>query len=221
MCGRYTLRTDSRRVADSFGVADVPLFAPRYNIAPTQPVVAVRADPGGGRAALLLRWGLVPHWADDPAIGNRLINARAETVAEKPSFRAALKSRRCLIPADGFYEWQKLGKLKQPYLIGVGDGGPFAFAGLWEDWKRDGEIIESCTILTTAANELMRPLHERMPVILKPEDHDLWLDPGVKEAARVLPLLRPYPAAEMFAHPVSRWVNDPKHEGPQCVERAG
>lgn len=174
---------------------------------------------GGDRELAFLRWGLVPSWADDPAIGNRLINARSETVAEKPSFRTAFKRRRCLIPADGFFEWKKEVKHKQPYLIGVEQDGPFAFAGLWEDWERDGEVIESCTILTTTANDLMRPLHERMPVILTAKDYDLWLDPSVQDAAAVLPLLQPYPAGEMFAYPVSTWVNDPKHEDPRCVER--
>ena len=171
------------------------------------------------RHLAMLRWGLVPTWADDPAIGNRMINARSETVATKPSFRAAFRRRRCLIPADGLIEWQKQGDRKQPYLIGVGDGDLFAFAGLWEEWERGGEVIESCSILTTEANELMRPLHERMPVIIRPADYDLWLDPQVQEGSKVQPLLKPYPETEMFAYPVDPWVNNVRHNDSRCVER--
>ncbi len=167
----------------------------------------------------LLKWGLVPFWTDDPAIGNRMINARSESVATKPSFRAAFRYRRCLIPADGFFEWQKAGKHKQPFLIGVGHGELFAFAGLWEDWERDGEIIQSCTILTTEANELMRPIHDRMPVILHAADHELWLDPSVQDGGKVQNLLRPYPVDEMTAVPVSTWVNDPRHQDERCVQQ--
>jgi putative SOS response-associated peptidase YedK len=152
---------------------DVPL-KPRFNIAPTRMVAAVRVDPHMKRREMpLLKWGLVPFWADDPAIGNRMINARSETVASKPSFRAAFRYQRCLIPADGFYEWQKAGKHKQPFLISVGHDDLFAFAGLWEDWERNSEIIQFCTILTTEAIELMRPIHDRMPVILHAADYEL------------------------------------------------
>ena len=176
--------------------------------------------PGGtGREWTILRWGLIPSWADDPGIGNRLINARAETAAEKPSFRNALRHRRCLIPADGFYEWVKAGKgPKQPYLIRLKDGQPFAFAGLWESWTSpDGEVIESCTILTTEANEVLRPIHDRMPVIIAPEDYGLWLDPATPPKA-VQEMLRSFPAEKMESQPVSTVVNDPKHETPRCVE---
>lgn len=224
MCGRFTLRTPIKDVAAVFdasadGVADtLPLFA-HFNIAPTQRIVAVRADSSGkGRQLVPLRWGLVPSWADDPSIGNRMINARADTVASKPSFRAAFKSRRCLVVADGFYEWQKRGATKQPYLIGMRDGGPFAFAGLWEHWRRDDQTIESCTIITTDANELMQPLHDRMPVILPPAEYASWLDPRPDRGEVLQRLLRPYPSEEMRAYPVSTVVNNPRNDVPQCVE---
>ncbi len=220
MCGRYALRKPSREVAEAFRFEeDLPL-KPRFNIAPTQMVVAVRVDlQQQHRELAFLKWGLVPSWADDPAIGNRMINARSETAASKPSFRAAFRKRRCLIPADGFFEWQKAGKHKQPFLIGVGHGYLFAFASLWEDWERDGEIIQSCTILTTEANEVMRPIHDRMPAILHRQDYDLWLDHAVQDSSQVQHLLRPYPDGEMFAVPVTTWVNDPKHEDERCVQQ--
>jgi putative SOS response-associated peptidase YedK len=159
----------------------------------------------------------VPSWADDPAIGNRLINARAETAAGKPSFRSAFRQRRCLVLADGFYEWQKLERRKQPYYFRLRDGGPFAFAGLWEHWQRDDRTIESCTILTTAANELVRSVHERMPVILAPKDFEVWLDPRVQKGDAVQALLAAYPTEAMTAYPVGPHVNNPKHEHRACV----
>ena len=174
---------------------------------------------GGERRLELLRWGLIPAWADDPAIGSRMINARSETAAEKPSFRRAFKERRCLIAADGFYEWQKTNGGKQPYHLRMRDGRPFAFAGLWESWKEDGEgEIRSCTILTTDANDLVGEVHHRMPVILPPEIYDLWLDPTVREAEQLLSLLIPYPPEDMEAYPVSRRVNNPSNNEPSCVE---
>ena len=154
------------------------------------------------RQFVLLHWGLVPSWADDPAIGNRMINARAETAADKPSFRTALRRRRCLVVADGFYEWQKLGKRRQPMFIHMRDDRPLAFAGLWESWEgADHSALESCTILTTAANDLVRPIHDRMPVIVAPEDYGRWLDPAVQKPEPILPLLRPYPSEPMEAYP--------------------
>ncbi len=167
-----------------------------------------------------MHWGLIPSWADDPSIGNRMINARAETVASKPSFRSAFKQRRCLILADGFYEWQKLGKAKQPYYFTLRDGGIFAFAGLWEHWKRDSVTIDSATIITTTANDVLRPIHERMPVMLSAEGCERWLDPKLSAAADLQPLLQPYPADEMQATPVGTWVNSPSHEGARCVQAA-
>jgi putative SOS response-associated peptidase YedK len=174
MCGRYSLTTPTEALVALFAAGPLEGFSPRYNIAPTQLVPAVRMSEGE-RAWAWLRWGLIPSWAKDPAIGNRMINARAETVADKPAFRAALRRRRCLLPADGFYEWEKRDGAKQPYHIALADRAPFAFAGLWEHWQGD-EAIESCTILTTAANRRLAPIHPRMPVILAPEHYDIWLD---------------------------------------------
>ncbi len=165
-------------------------------------------------------WGLVPRWADDPAIGNRLINARAETAATKPSFRDAFRRRRCLIPADGFYEWKRQGGGKQPYYIRLEDDRPFAFAGLWERWEKAGAVIESCTILTTDANELLMPLHNRMPAILDREQFDRWLDPTIEDAKVLQPLLGPYPAERMIAYPVSTVVNSPRHDVAECIDKA-
>jgi putative SOS response-associated peptidase YedK len=220
MCGRFTLITPAEVVAEQFQLIEAPSLSPRYNVAPTQPVAAVRPSPGnGGRELVLLRWGLVPFWAKDPAIGSRMINARSETVAQKPAFRAAFRRRRCLVPADGFYEWQRQEQGKQPFYIRLGDEKPFAFAGLWEHWEGPDETtIESCTLLTTEPNDLIRLLHNRMPVILAPSDYDLWLDPGVQEAELLQPLLRPYPSENMIAYPISTWVNSPRNEGPQCIE---
>jgi len=229
MCGRFTLATSTEVVAEFFELASAPDIPPRYNIAPTQSVFAVvdageSAPSARASARRMLRtfhWGLVPAWAKDPSIGARMINARAETVANKPSFRSAFRRRRCLIPADGFYEWQKPhdGKKgrKQPYCIRMADGRVFALAGLWERWEgADGAAIESCTIITTTPNALIQPLHDRMPVILPRGDHALWLDPQVTDAGRVEPLLAPYPADGMDAHPVSTIVNNAANDTPLC-----
>ncbi len=218
MCGRFTLATSPAKLTELLPLFDVPELPPRFNIAPSQPVAVARRLPDRARGeVVLLRWGLIPAWADDPAIGNRLINARAETVADKPSFRAAYRKRRCLVLADGFYEWQKTGARKQPVFIHRRDGGPFAFAGLWEHWERDGRTIDSCTILTTAANELIRPLHDRMPVILQRGDYDRWLDPANQTAAGLEALLRPCPADLLGFHPVDARVNNPRHDAPDCI----
>ncbi|MCH7813503.1 MAG: SOS response-associated peptidase, partial [Planctomycetes bacterium] len=167
----------------------------------------------------LLRWGLIPSWAKDPAIGARMINARSETAAEKPSFRAAFRRRRCLLPADGFYEWQRSGRVKQPYYIRLKHGPPFALAGLWEQWHSpDGSLVETCTILTTEPNELVKPLHNRMPVLLTPDVFDLWLDPAMTDPARIQPLLRPCPPEQMIAQPVTTHVNSPRNDDPACIQ---
>jgi putative SOS response-associated peptidase YedK len=221
MCGRYTLRTNLHDVAEAFDVPvqlELPL---RYNIAPTQDVAAVRFDAEQGQRELgLLSWGLIPSWAKDKKIASKLINARGETVAEKPSFRSAFTKRRCLIVADGFYEWQKLaGGKKQPYYIHFKDDAPFAFAGLWESWNGEGEAVESCTIITTSANDVMQPLHDRMPVILSAADYDSWLDPTFKDKAALKELLKPCPADWLETYPVSTRVNNPKHDEPACLER--
>ena len=220
MCGRYTLATPLGELAEQFGFdGPLPDLRPSYNVAPTQEVATV-VEGGEGRRLEMSRWGLIPAWADDPGIGARMINARSETVAEKPSFKKAFKQRRCLIPADGFYEWRKENGGKQPYYIRTQSGRPFAFAGLWESWSRNGEGIQSCTILTTGANDFLQEIHHRMPVILPPEVYDLWLDPGIREPDQLLPLLAQYPGEAMEAYPVSRRVNSPSNNEPGCIERA-
>jgi putative SOS response-associated peptidase YedK len=171
-----------------------------------------------GRAATFLKWGPVPRWAKDPSVGTRLINAGAETVTEKPSFRDAFVRRRCLVPLDGFYEWSRRGDRKRPFYFHMKDGEPFAVAGLWEVWEGGGAPLETCTLLTTEANELLAPYHDRMPVIVRPEDYDLWLDAGVRSAELLRPLLRPYAHEEMGAYEVSPLVNSPSNDSPRCVE---
>ena len=232
MCGRFTLSSPAEIIAEVFETEPDERLLPRYNIAPSQPVAVVRAltdttantMPGatetvGGRELAHLKWGLIPSWAKDPSIGSRMINARAETVAEKPAYRAAFKRRRCVVPADGFYEWQRISGGKQPFYIGMAERRPFGMAGLWEHWEGpEGEAIDSCTILTTEPNEVLRPIHDRMPVILRPEDHELWLDPTVKDQARLLELLRPYAPAAMTAHAISTLVNNPKNDVIGCIE---
>lgn len=217
MCGRFTLRTPTDRLVEIFALneaLDLPL---RFNIAPTQDLAAIRGDEDDQRHFCLLRWGLVPSWAKDPSIGNRMINARAESVAEKPAFRAAFRRRRCLVPADGYYEWQKQGQKKQPFYIHRRDDLPFAFAGLWENWSGTQPPLESCTLITTDANELTRPIHDRMPVIIAPENYREWLDPRNNDVQRLQALLRPYAEDELQADPVSTYVNNPRNEGPQCI----
>ena len=195
---------------------------PRYNIAPTQQILAVRQSTGKEvREAVFLRWGLIPRWAKDPSIGNRMINARAETLAEKPAFRSAFRSRRCLVPSNGFYEWKKEEKRKQPYYIRPRGRSSFAFAGLWERWQGpEGSLVESCTLITTEANELISKLHDRMPAILSPSEYALWLDPGVSDSTRLIPLLRPYPAQELEAFPVGAIVSNPRMDDSRCIAPA-
>ncbi|HKI06328.1 MAG TPA: SOS response-associated peptidase [Thermoanaerobaculia bacterium] len=220
MCGRYTLTSSGEELALLFDISDLPMVLPRYNLAPTQEAAVVRVTaPGEPRRLDLLKWGLIPYWAKEASIGNRMINARAESVAEKPAYKWSFKKKRCLIAADGFYEWKKEGKLKQPYLIHRQDGKPFAFAGLWSSWKNPAQEkpVETFTILTTDANDLMRPLHDRMPVILDPENFDLWLDPKMEDAAKLQPLLLPYAADTFEAFPVSRTVNSPANESASCI----
>lgn len=196
----------------------LPDLAPRYNIAPTQGVAAVRTNPASGqREFSVLHWGLIPRWADDPSIGSRMLNARSETLASKPAFREAFKQRRCLIPADGFYEWQKQGTKKQPYLITRPDGQPFAFAGLWESWRREELKIESCTIITTEANRTLQAMHDRMPVILSPDDFEKWLDPERTDPAQLVDLLRPLPDDWLITTPVSSKVNKAGFDSPECI----
>lgn len=222
MCGRFTLTYSPEDLMAFFHLAEMPPFGPRYNIAPSQQILAIRMEDGKRRAATF-HWGLIPSWAKDPKIGNRTINARAETVAKTPSFRAAFRKRRCLIPASGFFEWSKdegAGKKeKQPFYIYRKDGHPMAFAGLWERWydEKEGRDIESCSIITTNANELVGRLHDRMPVLLEPESFDLWL--GSEEGPEGVSLLLKPAAADVLAmHPVSRYVNKPQNVGKECIE---
>jgi putative SOS response-associated peptidase YedK len=222
MCGRFTLTIDPAELKERFGEYTWPSqFAPRYNIAPTQPVLAVSND--GRRTAEFFVWGLIPSWAKDPAIGSRLINARAETLAEKPSFRGAFKYKRCLILADGFYEWksQPGTKVKVPHFIHMQDRQPFAFAGLWDSWNSpDGSQVRTCTIITTTPNKLMATLHNRMPVILDPANYEQWLDPAPRAPDSLAPLLEPFPDERMAAHAVSTLVNSPANDRPELVVAA-
>jgi len=219
MCGRYNLITDVPTLRDCFSLSqNLNLeLKPRYNIAPSQMIPVVRQQ-SHVRELSLLRWGLIPHWAKDEKVGYRMINARAETVADKPSFRTAFRQRRCLIPTTGFYEWKPVTDGKQPYNIRLDDGELFAFAGLWEHWQgRGGKTVESCTIIVTDANERIRPVHERMPVILEPDDYAAWLDEDNHDPARLKPLLRSYPAERINLYPVSGRVGKPMYDDPECI----
>jgi putative SOS response-associated peptidase YedK len=207
-------------IAKEFEVSDVSAdLDPSYNIAPTQQVAVVISE--GVRRLVPVQWGLVPSWAKDPSVGNKMINARAETITEKASYRNAFKKRRCLVVADGFYEWQKTGDGKRPIYIRLKSGKPFGFAGLYEVWEPpEGGALTTCTIITTEANELMKPIHDRMPVIVPKEKQDLWLDPEVKDQESLLDLLQPYPALDLEAYPVSRRVNSPANNSPDCIKPA-
>jgi putative SOS response-associated peptidase YedK len=217
MCGRFSLFTPTPVLAEVFDLPGFPELAPRYNIAPTQPVAAVRTGEAG-RELARVRWGLVPPWSRDAKVAP--INARAETAADKPTFRHALRKRRCLVPASGFYEWAAIDGRKQPYCFRPWDEWPWAFAGLWERWEGEGGPVESCALLTTAANELVRPVHDRMPVILPERHWAAWLDPQVQGAAAVVPLLWSYPAEAMRAYTVGLLVNNPRNDGPECLTKA-
>ena len=218
MCGRFTLRASSDSLVGAFQITDMPEIKARYNIAPTQMVLSVRSI-FDIQEIKFLEWGLIPSWSNNISISGRLINARSETVLEKPAFREAFKRRRCLVLADGFYEWQQIGRRKQPYFFSMQDNRPFAFAGIWERWKTEmGKVIESCAILTTDANEIVRPVHERMPVILHSEDYELWLREDMRKYDLLRSLLKPYAASEMTSHSVSILINSPSHEGAALVE---
>ena len=221
MCGRFTLTVSALVLANLFDLDEPPGFTPRFNIAPTQVHPIVRSGEGGRRQWAAMRWGLVPHWAKETKIGARMINARSETAAEKPSFRTPLQRQRCLVPADGFYEWQKTDSGKQPHHIRFADRRPFAFAGLWERWTRgEGEPLETFTILTTGPNEIAARVHDRMPVILAPEAWTAWLDPSPVTEEDRRELFQPFPAQEMEAVPVSRRVNSPGFDDLACLEPA-
>ena len=219
MCGRFSLVVPERFFSKIFVFKDLPEMQPDYNIPPGVDIWAVRTPDSSDEAEVAqLRWGLVPHWAKDPKIGNRMINARSETAAEKPAFRTAFRKRRCLIPADGFFEWKRNGKSKTPYFIHLQDKQPFAMAGLWERWTSpDGSELDSCTILTISPNSLMQELHDRMPVILSNENIHSWLNKNtpLEELHR---LTAAFPAEKMKAYPVSPLVNSPRNNGPECLE---
>jgi len=225
MCGRFTLATPAKEWAGLFDLDPPPKLAPRYNIYPTEPIVTVRAtraaareNPAGARELALPRWGLIPGWAKDPGTGTGMINARSETLAEKPSFRDAFRERRCLVVADGFYEWRAAGRRKQPYYIRVHDGRPFAFAGVWERWLDPaGQPVDSCAIVTTEANDLLRSLHARMPVIVPPSEHGRWLDAELRDPRELSDLFLPFPSDQMSFYPVSTRVNGVTFDDPECV----
>ncbi|MDQ3711365.1 MAG: SOS response-associated peptidase [Acidobacteriota bacterium] len=224
MCGRFTQTAKPKEIEKEFAVKIAPdvLFKPRYNIAPTQIIPAV-LESDGERIIEGLRWGLIPSWAKDESIGNKLINARAETLAEKPSFKNAFRSHRCIIPASGFYEWQKTAKgAKQPFYFHLKDKGVFGFAGLYEQWldRETGEQIETCTIITTEANKVLEPIHDRTPVILKPESYEQWLDAKEKDINKLQKLLAPYAAAEMDSYKVSKSVNIPDNDSPELIKNS-
>ena len=217
MCGRYALHAHPDVVVLKFGLAAAPQLKPRYNIAPTQEAPVIRMDAQRERALALLRWGLVPSWSKDPSIGGRMINARAETVTEKPAFRNAFRRRRCLVPADGYYEWKSEGGRKQAYLLQLGSGEPFAMAGLWESWRSlEGEVAETFAIVTTEASGTARQVHDRMPVILAQRDYEAWLAGTDPEA-----LLRPRSGAAFTARRISTRVNSPRNDDPGCQADPG
>jgi putative SOS response-associated peptidase YedK len=223
MCGRFTLHTPEPLVREALGLDTAGLqpsgsaLRPRYNIAPSQEVAIVRGT-GAGRELVMLRWGLVPYWSRTPQTRYSTINARIETVAEKPAYRAAFRRRRCLIPADGFYEWRTMDGAKQPLYIRLRDGGVFAFAGLWDRWEGDGAVLESCSILVMPSNAVMQPIHARMPVIVDPAHYAGWLDSAVSSKPEILGLLQTGRSEQLVSYPVSSRVNSPAHDDSRCIE---
>ena len=220
MCGRFARFSSVQKFAELFGTGAGFSLTPRYNIAPTQALLLARNATEGNRELVSLYWGLIPYWSKEARTGCSSINARAETVADKPTFRDAFRYRRCLIAADGFYEWRKLERTKQPYFIALKGREPFAFAGIWEHWARGDQSIDSCAILVTEANELTKGIHDRMPVILAPEAYDPWMDRSLTNPEPLKALLKPYPPERMVAYPVSTAVNDPKNDDPELIVRA-
>ncbi|MDR4485300.1 MAG: SOS response-associated peptidase [Nitrospirales bacterium] len=218
MCGRFTRKEGVQHIAEQLSLKTFPQLAPRYNIAPSQLLACIRTHPKSGERELVeLKWGLVPSWAKDPSIGNKLINARGETVAEKPAFRKAFKQQRCLVLADGFYEWKREGKAKQPYYIRFKDHRLFAFAGLWERWEKQEPALETCALITTGPNTVMAPIHHRMPVIIPEESYGSWLNAGLHNSIYLSGFLGPHSGEEMEAFPISSLVNNPRNDNSQCI----
>jgi putative SOS response-associated peptidase YedK len=217
MCGRYSLAAPAEEIAEAFGLPELPPLAPRYNIAPTQGVPVVRSVAGGGRELAEVRWGLIPHWFVEPGSGPPLINARAESVAARPAFRDAFRGQRCVLPASGFYEWQRLERGKQPHYVRRRDGRLLGLAGLWERWVGAGEVLESCTVITVPANDALVGIHDRMPAVLSGEALERWLDPAASGPGELVRLLIPCPSAELDVYPVSPRVNRAENDDAGCV----
>jgi putative SOS response-associated peptidase YedK len=218
MCGRFVLENTPEQLMKVYRLSSRPDLSPRYNIAPSQQIAIVRQQNGGDRELVMMQWGLIPSWAKDPAIGYKMINARSETAHEKPSFKQALRSRRCIVPVSGFYEWEKKGKEKIPHYIHLRDGDIMSLAGLWETWKSpEGERLETCAILTTAANSLLKPLHDRMPVVLHNEEFNLWFNRDVDDINLLAELFHSYPSDRLEEHIVSKGVNSPSNDSPECI----
>lgn len=222
MCGRFSLHTPESRIREAFHLEHTESLGlkPRYNIAPSQSIPIIR-DTETSKEMAMAKWGLVPHWSEEPKIKYSTINARIETVAEKPTYRTSFKRRRCLIPTDGFYEWQVVNGNKIPHHIRMKDGGLFAFAGLWDRWEGRGETLDSCTIIVMPSNEVMKPIHERMPAIIAPANYDLWLDSRITDKQEILHYLTSAQSSQLTAYPVSPWVNVPTHDDERCIQPAG
>ncbi len=220
MCGRFVMTLEPSKIEQFFGVPEVPEIIPHYNIAPSQQILAICQNGDGYRHARSFRWGLVPSWSKDPAIGNKMINARSETVDEKPAFRGPIRYHRCLIPANGFYEWSREGSEKVPFYIHRKDREPLAFAGIWDTWKSTDQVIESCSILTTDSNNLVAKIHDRMPVILSPPEFDAWLDREMTDIEKQKMFFTPFPADMLDAVRVSSEVNNPQNDSPKCYKPA-
>jgi putative SOS response-associated peptidase YedK len=217
MCGRFVLTFSPEQIKALFGLLELPQFEPRYNIAPNQLVPVVRSGGDHNRSDLM-KWGLIPSWAKDPKIGSQMINARSETVAEEPAFRHAIKYNRCIVPASGFYDWQHLGDRKQPYYFHMADHSPMLFAGLWETWQApDGNLLETFAILTTTANKVVEPIHDRMPVILRPDDFTLWLSRNMHDPEQLRELYHPLPADRLKSYKVPDLVDNPRFDSPACI----
>lgn len=219
MCGRFVIELSAELLAEVFGLATVPEIRPSYNVAPTQIVPVVR-EVSDHRSLVQLKWGLVPPWAKDPGIGSQMINARSETVAQKPSFRHAIKYHRCIVPVSGWYEWQHVERAKIPYYFHLKDGRPLGLAGIWEEWRApDGTLLDTFSILTTAANEIVAPVHDRMPVVVPPDAYSIWLSKHHTDPAQLEPLYPPVPISGLEVYPVSDYVNSPRNNSPECIRR--